>query len=107
MSRRWLRCPFAHSRKHAGDRAGGGEQGGGAADGEAIFAEAGCESCHTLAAAGASGTVGPNLDDSKPSKELVIERVTNGMGAMPPFKDSYSAEQIAAVADFVSTNAGQ
>ena len=37
----------------------------------------------------------------------MIERVTNGMGAMPPFKDSYSAEQIAAVADFVSTNAGK
>ena len=86
---------------------GGGQQGGGEADGKAIFAEAGCASCHTLAAAEATGNVGPNLDDTKPSKELVIERVTNGMGAMPPFKDSYSAEQIAAVADFVSTNAGK
>ena len=37
----------------------------------------------------------------------MIDRVTNGMGAMPPFKDAYSAEQIAAVADFVSTNAGK
>ena len=80
---------------------GGGEEGGGAADGEAIFAEAGCGSCHTLAAADASGTIGPNLDDSKPSKELAIDRISNGKGAMPSFKDSYSAEQIAAVADFV------
>ena len=32
---------------------------------------AGCSGCHTLAAAGSNGTVGPNLDDAKPSKELV------------------------------------
>ena len=37
----------------------------------------------------------------------MIDRVTNGKGAMPPFKDSYSAEQIAAVADFVVANAGK
>ena len=93
-----------------------GEGGGGggtttgegeAADGEAIFAEAGCGGCHTLEAAGAAGNVGPNLDEAKPPKELVIERVTNGMGAMPSFKDSYSPEQIAAVADYVVANAGK
>ena len=87
--------------------AAGGAAAAATIDGEAIFAEAGCGGCHTLEAAGASGTVGPNLDDAKPSKELVIDRVTNGMGVMPPFKDSYSAEQIAAVADFVSKNAGK
>jgi mono/diheme cytochrome c family protein len=81
--------------------AAGGGTGDGATDGKAIFAEAGCGGCHTLEAADASGTVGPNLDDAKPSKELVIDRVTNGKGAMPSFKDSYSTEQIAAVADFV------
>jgi cbb3-type cytochrome c oxidase subunit III len=85
----------------------GGSAGGAAPDGKAIFAEAGCASCHTLKAAGASGTVGPNLDEAKPPKELVIDRVTNGKGVMPSFKDSYSAEQIAAVADYVSKNAGQ
>ena len=87
------------------ERTGG--EGGEAPDGKAIFAEAGCGGCHTLKAAGATGTVGPNLDDAKPSKELVIDRVTNGKGAMPSFKDSYSAAQIAAVADFVSKNAGK
>jgi cbb3-type cytochrome c oxidase subunit III len=84
---------------------GGGEEGGGAADGEAIFAEAGCGGCHVLDAAGTSGNIGPNLDETKPSKELVIDRVTNGMGVMPAFKDAYSAEQIAAVADFVVASA--
>ena len=89
-----------------GGGGGGGGGGGEAPDGEAIFAEAGCGGCHVLEAAGAAGTVGPNLDDAKPSKELVIDRVTNGKGVMPAFKDSYSAEQIAAVADYVSQNAG-
>jgi cbb3-type cytochrome c oxidase subunit III len=83
------------------EASGGGGAAGGAADGEAIFAEAGCGGCHTLKAAGASGTVGPNLDDAMPSKELVIDRATNGKGVMPSFKSSYSPEQIAAVADFV------
>ncbi|HZE04021.1 MAG TPA: cytochrome c [Solirubrobacteraceae bacterium] len=32
------------------------------AAGKAVFTSAGCSSCHTLAAAGASGTIGPNLD---------------------------------------------
>jgi mono/diheme cytochrome c family protein len=92
-----------------GTTTGGTTTGGGAGeapDGEAIFAEAGCGGCHTLEAAGTSGNVGPNLDDAKPPKELVIERVTNGQGAMPSFKDKYSPEQIAAVADYVVASTG-
>ena len=104
-SERWLGCPCA--RRPEAEAGGAGGAGGEAPDGKAIFAEAGCAGCHTLEAAGASGTVGPNLDDAKPPKELVIDRVTNGKGVMPSFKDSYSAEQIEAVADYVSKNAGQ
>lgn len=88
------------------DAGEGGEETSGAA-GEAIFAEAGCGGCHVLSAAGGSGTIGPNLDEAKPAKELVVDRVTNGKGAMPAFKDSYSAEQIQAVADYVAENAGK
>jgi cytochrome c oxidase subunit 2 len=36
--------------------------GGGAASGKAVFTANGCGSCHTLTAAGSTGTVGPNLD---------------------------------------------
>jgi cytochrome c oxidase subunit 2 len=36
--------------------------GGGAASGKQVFASSGCGSCHTLRDAGASGTIGPNLD---------------------------------------------
>jgi mono/diheme cytochrome c family protein len=86
---------------------GGNEQPGGGTDGKSIFASAGCNGCHTLAAAGASGTIGPNLDEAKPSVDVAIERVTNGKGAMPSFRDRLSKPQIDAVAKFVAENAGK
>lgn len=79
--------------------------GGSTAVGEAVFAE-NCASCHTLAAAGTTGTVGPNLDESKPPEALVVDRVTNGKGIMPPFAGSLSQEEIAEVAKYVSAVAG-
>lgn len=83
------------------------EGGGNLAAGKQVFQTAGCNSCHTLADAGASGTVGPNLDDAKPDMALVVDRVTNGKGVMPPFKAQLSSEQIQAVADYVSSVAGK
>ena len=74
---------------------------GDASAGEAVWASAGCGGCHVLEAAGSSGTVGPDLDDSKPDAELVTERVTNGSGAMPAFKDDLSEKQIADVVAYV------
>lgn len=75
---------------------------GGATDGESIFTSAGCGSCHTFAAAGSNGNVGPNLDESKPTLELAIDRITNGRGGMPSFEDQLSEEQIRAVAGYVA-----
>ena len=80
---------------------------GGGTDGKSIFASAGCGGCHTLAAAGSSGTVGPNLDEAKPSLDLAVDRVTNGQGGMPSFKGQLTDEQIQAVATFVADNAGK
>jgi len=75
--------------------------------GKAVFLGAsGCGACHTLADAGTSGTIGPNLDDSQPSSELAVDRVTNGQGSMPPFSSSLSEQQIADVAAYVSSAAG-
>ena len=74
---------------------------GDAAAGEEVFAASGCGSCHTLEEAGASGSIGPNLDESQPSFELAVDRVTNGAGAMPPFGDSLSEEQIRDVTAYV------
>jgi mono/diheme cytochrome c family protein len=78
-------------------------------DGKTIFTSTppGCGGCHTLADAGTTGTVGPNLDQLKPSKALVIDRVTNGKGVMPSFKDSLNAQQIQAIAEYVSSAAGK
>jgi mono/diheme cytochrome c family protein len=83
----------------------GGPDEPGAADGEAIFSEH-CATCHTLAAAGSTGTIGPNLDESRPSVELATDRVTNGQGAMPSFEGTLSPEQIQAVAEYVASSAG-
>jgi mono/diheme cytochrome c family protein len=68
--------------------------------------EQNCASCHTLAAAGSSGTVGPNLDQLKPSDALVTKQVTNGGGGMPAFGSQLSKGQIASVAKYVSSVAG-
>ena len=78
-----------------------------APNGKAVFASAGCGACHTLKAAGATGTVGPNLDALKPSESRVERQVTNGGAVMPAFKSKLSAAEIKAVATFVSSSAGK
>ena len=75
--------------------------------GKAVFTgTAGCSSCHTLADAGATGNVGPNLDDLKPSYDAVEKQVTNGGGVMPAFKDTLTEKQIEDVSAYVSSVAG-
>jgi cytochrome c6 len=78
-----------------------------APDGKQIFASAGCASCHTLKDAGATGTVGPNLDQLKPSEARVDTQVTNGGAVMPAFKGRLTPAQITAVAKYVASVAGK
>ena len=85
-----------------GETTTGGGETGDAANGKAVFASAGCGSCHTYSKAGSSGSIGPNLDDLAPSFDTVVRQVTNGGGAMPPFKDQLSEQEIRDVAAFVS-----
>jgi mono/diheme cytochrome c family protein len=80
------------------------EAAGDVAAGEEVFASAGCGSCHTLAAAGTTGTIGPNLDETRPSFDKAVDRVTNGKDAMPPFAGQLSEQQIRDVAAFVSAS---
>jgi mono/diheme cytochrome c family protein len=76
--------------------------------GKQVFLTAGgCGSCHTLADAGTSGTVGPNLDSLSPPYDKVVTQVTNGGGIMPPFKDTLTEQQIKDVAAYVSSVAGK
>jgi mono/diheme cytochrome c family protein len=77
---------------------------GDATAGKAVFTSAGCSGCHTLKAANATGTVGPNLDTLKPAYAKIVTQVENGGGAMPAFKGQLSDAQIHNVAAFVYTS---
>lgn len=86
---------------------GGAAEGDPAAGKEVFMGASGCGGCHTLADAGASGTVGPNLDETQPDYAKVVDRVTNGFGQMPSFSGTLSEEDIQNVAAYVSSVAGQ
>jgi mono/diheme cytochrome c family protein len=75
--------------------------------GKKVFTSAGCSGCHTLKDAGATGNIGPNLDQLKPAKATVAHQVEVGGGAMPAFKGRLSPAQIDAVAAYVSSVAGK
>jgi mono/diheme cytochrome c family protein len=82
---------------------------GDAAAGKTVFtstADPSCGGCHTLADAGSNGTVGPDLDDLKPDFATVQNQVENGGGSMPSFKGKLTDTQIADVAAYVSSVAG-
>lgn len=64
-----------------------------------------CGTCHTLADAGTTGTIGPNLDELKPTFEQVQTAVETGPGAMPDF-GNLSPLFVDNVAAYVSTVAG-
>ena len=70
---------------------------------EVFLGASGCAGCHALSDAGSTGTIGPNLDDLKPSHDAVVAQVTNGGGGMPAFGDSLSEDQIQDVAAYVSS----
>jgi mono/diheme cytochrome c family protein len=92
----------------------------GATTGEQIFQGAGCASCHTLAKANASGTIGPNLNElakaaaqrekgKKPDQyveESIIDPeafTVSGFqkGAMPSFKGQLTDKQLKTLTDFL------
>ena len=81
-------------------------KGGDATGGKQVFQSAGCAGCHTLKDAGATGTVGPNLDQAKPALSLAVDRVTHGAGAMPNFTGQLSTKQIADVTAYVVSKTG-
>lgn len=78
---------------------------GNASNGAGVFASAGCGSCHTLSAAGSTGTVGPDMDHQAYSIPEVENQVYYGGSDMPPFggaNGSLSNQQIADVSTYVS-----
>jgi cytochrome c oxidase subunit 2 len=94
--------------------AGGGGKPAATADPKAIFASAGCKNCHTLAEAGATGTVGPNLDKGLKGKSAAFIRqsildpnavITRGFSAniMPRnFRQTLSKAQLDALVSYLA-----
>ena len=79
---------------------------GGGGDAKQLFVD-NCGSCHTMAAAGASGKVGPDMDQLRPGPDLVNAQVTNGGGGMPAVKGKLTPEQITQLSNYVADNAGK
>lgn len=79
---------------------------GDAKNGSSVYVSQNCGSCHTLAAAHSTGTVGPDLDSLKPNYQAATAQVTDGGGVMPAFKKTLSTQQIADVAAYVVTSTG-
>ena len=59
-----------------------------------------CAICHTLADAGASGNIGPSLDELKPDAPRVIKALKTGIGQMPAYPQ-LSEEQIQTITRYV------
>jgi mono/diheme cytochrome c family protein len=87
--------------------------------GAQVFANNGCGGCHTLAAANAGGTVGPDLDEVLPGQpeseieESVVDpeaKIAQGYpaGVMPQeFGTKLSEEELKELVKFLSENAGK
>jgi cytochrome c oxidase subunit II len=104
----------------AGAAAPGGRGAGAlAAEGQQIFDDQGCSGCHTLAAAGATQTIGPDLDEVLPDRspqeieQSIIDpdaELSPGFnqGIMPDnFEDALSPDELDTLVRYLSQNAGQ
>jgi len=89
------------------------------ATGRAAFETNGCASCHALAAAGATGTTGPDLDEALPGRTaaFIHQSIVDpdaviapgfSAGVMPTdFGDRIPRAQLAALVAFLRTQAGR
>ena len=68
-----------------------------------------CAQCHTLTASKAVAQVGPNLDQLRPPKELVLDAIENGRsrGSGQMAAGLYSGEDAEDVAAYVAKAVGQ
>jgi sulfite dehydrogenase len=77
--------------------------------GKALFtggAVPACQICHALKDAGASGAVGPDFDELKPSAGQVMNAVREGLGSMPSFQGRLTEAEIKALGVYVSKASG-
>lgn len=72
------------------------------AAGQALFNDWSCGTCHTLAAAGGTGGVGPSFDgNAKLTVDYAKSIITNGQGAMPAFGGQMTDAEIATIASYI------
>ena len=92
--------------------------GPGRADGRQVFESSGCGSCHSLAAAGTSGGVGPDLDQSLRGKSPDYVRraildpraeLEPGYGPLMPtnYRERLSAQQLDALVELLAGAGGR
>jgi mono/diheme cytochrome c family protein len=60
-----------------------------------------CAICHTMEDAGATGAIGPNLDELKPDLARVKKILQEGAGSMPSFSATLDEASMDAVAAYV------
>jgi hypothetical protein len=96
----------------------GGEAAGDPAAGQEVFAGTGCGSCHTLADANATGTIGPNLDESlgnlspEETRTQIVDpnsEITEGFGPgiMPQdYGEQLTDEQLGNLVAFLTQASG-
>jgi mono/diheme cytochrome c family protein len=87
--------------------------------GAQVFLAQGCSSCHTLAAANATGAVGPNLDETLPGmppdeiEQSIVDpnaQLAQGFGAniMPQtYEQDLTPQELSDLVDFLSSSAGK
>ena len=70
--------------------------------GRALFNNYSCSACHVLADAGASGAVGPSLDNNpRLTRAHSVDVITNGQGPMPAFAGQLTDAEIGTLADYL------
>lgn len=74
-------------------------------EGRRMFADYSCNVCHALADAGATGAIGPSLDNPALTRDFVIDVVNFGRGAMPSFAGQMSEAEIATLATYIVESA--
>ncbi|HEY1538587.1 MAG TPA: c-type cytochrome [Solirubrobacteraceae bacterium] len=72
--------------------------------GKKLFLTVGCSGCHSLKAAGSTGTQGPDLDLANPSPSRVLAQLTNPGGLMPSFASKLTLTQKRNIAAFVGAS---
>lgn len=67
-----------------------------------IFQDWSCGACHVLADANGTGHIGPSLDGNDAMDvAFVVQRVTNGQGAMPGFGGQLTEEEIDLLSHYI------